>query len=84
MHDGCMPRAREVLNRLKWTQGVGLNDVVVKYVHRGAPGDELSINGTQIIELGSSFMELAGAQIPYHRITTITYNEEVLYEKRSW
>jgi uncharacterized protein (UPF0248 family) len=72
---------REVLNRLKWTDGESLDEAVVWYVHRGAPGDLMSISGSEIISLGPGFFEKADASIPYHRIVRIEYRGETIFEK---
>ncbi len=72
---------REVLNRLKWTDGESLDDAVIWYVHRGAPGDNLRISGRSVRSLGRVFFETADASIPYHRVLRIDYRGETLFEK---
>jgi len=72
---------REVLNRLKWTKGESLDDAVITYVHRGAPGDVMRIDGTSIKELGRGFFDTDEVTIPYHRILRIEYRGKVLFEK---
>lgn len=72
---------RDVLNRLKWTEGENLSEATVWYIHRGAPGDNLKISGSRIVSLGSLFFETDEATIPYHRILRIEYRGEALYEK---
>jgi uncharacterized protein (UPF0248 family) len=74
---------REVLNRLKWSGNRSLDDVVIFYLHRGAPGDMMSIKGSDIVELERSFFVTADSKIPYHRIRRIEKAGEVLYEERS-
>lgn len=74
---------REVLNRLKWSENGGLDGVTILYIHRGAPGDTMSIRGEEIIELERSFFLTADSKIPYHRIKRIEKGGEVLYEDRS-
>jgi uncharacterized protein len=70
---------REILNRLKWMDG-SLNGVKVTYVHRGAPGDSLTIDGKEIRSLGRSFFSTADSEIPYHRIILIERVGEVLFD----
>jgi uncharacterized protein (UPF0248 family) len=70
---------REVLNRLKW-KGGSLNGVKVTYVHRGGPGDRLTISAEEITSLGHSFFSTAESEIPYHRITLIERRGEVLFD----
>ena len=74
---------REVLNRIRWTEGESLGDATIWYIHRGAPGDYLKISGRQIRSLGRGFFEMEDASIPYHRILRIDYREETLFEKDS-
>jgi len=76
-----MDYPREVLNRLKWTEGMALNDVVVWYVHRGAPRDVMRITGDKIMNLGRSFFDTNEATIPYHRILRIDHRGRTLFEK---
>lgn len=74
-----MTYPREILNRLKWKDG-SLNGVKVTYVHRGAPGDALTIHAEEIISLGRSFFSTADSDIPYHRILLIERGGEVLFD----
>jgi uncharacterized protein (UPF0248 family) len=76
-----MPYPRDVLNRLKWTEGEDLGEAVIWYVHRGAPGDELSIRGSDVISFGRGFFETADASIPYHRVLRIEYRGRVIFER---
>lgn len=72
---------REVLNRIRWTEGESLGDATIWCVHRGAPGDYLKIPGREIRSLGRGFFEMDDASIPYHRILRIDYRGETLFEK---
>jgi uncharacterized protein (UPF0248 family) len=72
---------REVLNRLRWTDGESLERAIVWYVHRGAPGNVKKISGTSIISLGRGFFDTDEATIPYHRILRIDYNGKTVFEK---
>lgn len=72
---------RDVLNRLKWTDNDSLDDAVIWYIHRGAPGDNAKIRGSAIKSLGSMFFETAEASIPYHRILRIDHRGKTLFEK---
>jgi uncharacterized protein (UPF0248 family) len=73
---------REVLNRLKWSGDRSLDDVVIYYLHRGAPGDIMSIKGGDIVELERSFFVTADSKIPYHRIRRIEKRGEIVYEDK--
>jgi uncharacterized protein (UPF0248 family) len=72
---------RELLNRLKWTKGESLDEATVWYVHRGAPGDRLSITGDRISSMDRGFFETDEAIIPYHRILRIEYRGKVIFDK---
>jgi len=72
---------REVLTRLRWKEGEDLGEATVWYIHRGAPGDLMSISGGDILDLGRSFFETGEAMIPYHRVVRIEYRGEVIFEK---
>jgi uncharacterized protein (UPF0248 family) len=74
---------RQVLNRLKWTEGLSLEKAEIWYVHRGSPDDTMIIMGSAIRELESSFFQTDEAMIPYHRIFRIVYEEEVLFERET-
>ena len=72
---------RDVLNRLRWKEGENLEEAVIWYIHRGAPGDFLKLSGRRIHKLGRSFFETDEASIPYHRILRIDYLGETLFLK---
>jgi hypothetical protein len=72
---------RQVLNRLRWTEGESLDDAVIWYTHRGAPGDVLKITGRDIKALGRGFFDTEEASIPYHRILRIDSKGRTLFEK---
>lgn len=72
---------REILNKLRWTVGESLDDATIWYLHRGAPGDRLSLNGSMITSLDKGFFETDEAVIPYHRILRIEYRDKVIFDK---
>lgn len=71
---------REVLNQLKWGPSGGLERAEVTYLHRGAPGDEMTILGSEVVELERSFFCTSESKIPYHRIRRIVLDGKVLYD----
>jgi uncharacterized protein (UPF0248 family) len=73
---------RELLNKLKWTAGESLDDAVIWYLHRGAPGDMIAARGSEIQSLERGFFETGEAVIPYHRILRIEYRGEVIFDKK--
>jgi uncharacterized protein (UPF0248 family) len=72
---------REVLNKLRWTEGESLQEAVIWYIHRGAPGDCAKISGKDITALGKGFFELGDTSIPYHRILRIDYRGKTVFRK---
>lgn len=78
--------AKRVLDELKWHPAKGLGEVDITYVHRGAPGDEVTISGEEVVALEKSFFvvmrEGRETRIPYHRIKEIRFRGEVVYRKR--
>ena len=71
---------RQVLNALRWKPGEDLDEAWITYVHRGAPQDEMTIPGSDIVELERSFFVTKDAKIPYHRIKIIRYRDRVLFD----
>lgn len=69
------------MNKLKWTLGESLDEATVWYLHRGAPGDRISIGGDRILSLDRGFFETDEAVIPYHRILKIEYRGKVIFDK---
>ena len=78
-----MAYPREVLNRLKWDDDESIDAAKIWYVHRGAPGDVLCINGSTIRTLDRWFFETDDASIPYHRTTRIECRGVVVFDKES-
>ena len=72
---------REVLNRLKWTEGESIDEATILYTHRGAANDMASVRGSDITDLGKGFFHTSEASIPYHRILRIEYRGGTVFEK---
>ena len=68
-----MTYPRQVLNVLRWKPGDDLSEAWITYVHRGTPGDEMTVPGSDVVELERSFFVTKEAKIPYHRIKLIRY-----------
>ncbi len=77
-----MPLPREILNELKWREDRDILKTEIWYVHRGAPNNTTIVTGESIVELEHSFMVLAEASIPYHRIYKIIYDGNVIFERK--
>ena len=74
-----MPNVRDILNEIKWTKN--LEKVKIWYIHRGALKNTKIISGIEIIAIGRSFLETTTANIPYHRITKILYDNETIFDR---
>ncbi len=82
-----MATPRDVLNELKWRfQALG-PDVVVWYLHRGAPDDRVAVRGSDIRALHRSFFEveapLGATMIPYHRVLRIDREGHEVWRRRA-
>lgn len=73
---------REELNRHRWQTG-DLDQVTLVVRHRGAPGDEAQIRGSEIVSILPDGIQMQGAPdgeegsfIPFHRILRITMESE--------
>ncbi len=76
-----MAYPREILNMLKWKEGMSLEEAVIWYVHRGAPGDVAQVSGSRIRALERYFFETDEAAIPYHRVLRIDFRGETIFRK---
>lgn len=75
---------RATLNEVKWRWDA-LDEVTIHYEHRGAPDDEATASGSDIVELGTSFVTLERGldevQLPYHRIFRIDRGGETIFDR---
>lgn len=80
-----MRKSHEILLRCFHDPAFSFRDVTVCYIDRGAPGNESCVTGEQIVTLDSRFLEIGessrSSPIPYHRITRIMYQGNVLWER---
>ena len=74
-----MPSIRDILNEIKWTKD--LKKAEIWYVHRGVPNDTKIISGSEIIEIGKSFIDTTTATIPHHRVFKIVYDGKIIFER---
>jgi len=78
--------ARKKLLELKWHPKKTLEGIKLSYLHRGAPGDKITINSEEIVDLEKSFFVLMRrgeeTRIPYHRILELTKEDEVIWKKK--
>jgi len=76
------PKAREILNELKWRKDRDLNEAEIWYLHRGDKEGYRIIKGSEIKELEKSFLSTATASIPYYKIFKIVYEGKIIFERR--
>lgn len=67
---------REIINEFKWRGDRNLKNLRIIYEHRGAPDNTRVISGTDIVNIGRSFLETVTSMIPYHRIKRIEHLDE--------
>lgn len=72
---------REVLNELKWREGMGLAEAEVWVLDRARAEGYAVIPGTELRNLGRSFFETDRAAIPYHRVLLITFRGREVYRR---
>jgi len=75
-----MPKAREVLNELKWREGRGLANAKV-WVRGRTATDVKAIDGDGITELGRRDFSTATATIPYYKIVRIEYDSVMVFAR---
>jgi uncharacterized protein (UPF0248 family) len=90
LHGGTV--LRDLFNERKWKDG-DLSGLAVDIVHRGAPGDQRTVFGADILEIrpGGLLVRVEPdeaepddtAFIPYHRVLVVRDRDEaVLWERR--
>ncbi len=76
-----MPSVRDILNELKWKKA-DMSKLQICFIHRGAPDDMKCIWGDEIVSVDRAYFCLKKATIPYHRVLTVIYEEEVLFDRK--
>jgi len=78
-------KPREVLNKLKWSEG-NLHRAKIVILHRGGPNNEKVILGSDIVSIPRGRMivrtEEGELEIPYHRILRIELDGEIIWKRR--
>jgi uncharacterized protein (UPF0248 family) len=75
---------RDILNRLKWEEGLSLQDAEIVILHRGAPNDRLRIKGKDVISIGHMFFDTPDASIPFHRVEEIWHRRMKLFDRKDY
>lgn len=81
-----MLTSHKILLRYRHDQRCFFSEVIVCYLDRGAPGDRSCVSGRDIRTLDAYYFEVDSGNamkcIPYHRIRTITYLGETIWERQ--
>jgi len=75
-----MPSVRDILNEFKW-KNKELSKLTICFVHRGAPGDIKCVSGDEIVSVDRAYFSLKKAMIPYHRVVSVSFEEEILFDR---
>lgn len=71
---------------MRWRGDLDLAGVEIQYVHRGAPDHRRWARGSDILDVGPSFVTLPvdgeASSVPLHRVDRITYDGELVWERR--
>ena len=70
---------KPILNEIKW-RGLDMEECEIDVLHRGAPGDKITVKGSDI-SLGRSFFTFGETMIPYHRILRIRYDGRTVFSR---
>ena len=77
-----MSNPRIILNKLKWQNDFNFEKTEVIYIHRGAKENKKKIYGSNIKEIGISFMKTNTSMIPYHRIIKIKNKNKIFFQRK--
>ena len=75
-----MSSVRDVLNKIRWTGD--MESVEIWFVHRGAPDNMKLVSGSEVSEVGRSFLRAGESMIPHHRVFRIVYQGRVVFERK--
>ena len=82
-HGRTMIHAREVLNEIKWRDGLKFADVLVFYRDRHRH-DLVILEGARILSWDKSFIYTdSDSVIPFHRVERIEHKNDVVLYKRT-
>ena len=80
-----MRTSHALLLRLIHDPQYDLSKARVGYLDRGAPGDRSTFSGEEIIKIEQGIIEISSdletKLIPIHRLRSISYQGEILWEK---
>ncbi len=73
--------AREVLNELKWRNGLDLSRAEIWVADRSRPSGGRVLSGAEIREMGHRYFTTARATIPFYKVEKIVHGGKVLFER---
>ncbi len=74
-------KAREVLNEIRWREGMDLRRAELYYADRVRAEGYRIIEGECIRELGRGYFTVEDGMLPYYKILKILYEGEVIFER---
>ena len=75
--------AKNILNMVLWHPEMEIDHTKISYIHRGAPGNIKTIQGSSIERIENGFLVLNDeTQIPFHRIIEIDYEDKLIWRKK--
>lgn len=75
-----MRTARDVLNELRWREGLDLAKAEL-WVRGRTDADVTMLRGDRIVDLDRRTFSTARATIPYYKIIRIAYEGQVVFER---
>ena len=77
-----MVHPRDILNEIKWRDGLNLSKIVIYYRDRVKP-DRGFIEGTRIKNWDKSFIYTDSlSAIPFHRVDEIIHKDQVMFKRK--
>ncbi len=80
---------KNILNKLRWDASEKVDEYLITYRHRGAPGDSKTVKASAILKLGKSYFTLPSESddevtIPFHRVLEVRNKatQEVIWKSR--
>lgn len=76
---------KEVFDELRWHPEKSLEGVEIDYLHRGAPGDKVTVKAEEVERFSRGYMVLLRGgretHIPYHRVLEVRKGDKVLFRR---
>jgi uncharacterized protein (UPF0248 family) len=77
-----MAHPRDILNEIKWRDGLNLSEIVIYYKDRVMP-ERGYIKGIQIKKWDKSFIYTkSDSVIPFHRVDEIIHKDKIMFKRK--